>query len=75
MAAKLECRGVDGLLGVTQWRKGRMALRAVKRVEGTASGSDEMKGMSRDGVDSWVELDIVSFRSPLEINVSLYYKE
>lgn len=52
VAAKLECSGADGFLGVTHCRKGRTASRAVYTDEGTASGRLEMKGARRDGVES-----------------------
>lgn len=56
VAARVECRGVEGFCGVTVWVNGRRADSAVYRVEGTDNGRAEMKGESSEGVDGCREL-------------------
>ena len=51
VAASAECRGAEGLYGVTQWVKGFRTLIAVYKEDGTASGRVEMKGLMREGVE------------------------
>lgn len=51
VAANALCLGVAGLYGVTQWVNGLKAVRAVWREDGTAKGSDDINGESRDGAE------------------------
>ena len=51
VAASAECRGAEGLYGVTQWVNGFNAASAVYREDGTARGRVEMKGLRSEGVE------------------------
>jgi hypothetical protein len=51
VAARDECRAVEGFCGVRVWVKGRSADRAVYKVEGIDNGRAEMKGDITEGVD------------------------
>lgn len=57
VAARAECRGVEGLKGVTQCVKGRKTEREVYTEDGMFKGKAEMKGTKREGVEWWSELD------------------
>ncbi len=51
VAASAACLGVVGLYGVTQCVNGLKAARAMWREDGTAKGSADMKGESREGAE------------------------
>ena len=56
VTARADSRGVAGLYGVTQWMKGLITSRAVRRDEGIERGKDERNGFRSEGVDWWRDL-------------------
>lgn len=52
VAARAEARDVFGFCGVTQSKKGRRAVRAAKKAEGSKRGNCVTNGLKREGEDS-----------------------
>lgn len=70
VAASAACLGVAGLYGVMQCVNGLRTVKAVWKEDGTARGSADIKGESRDG-DEWCR-DLMRIQSALVLCLSFF---